>query len=426
MNRSSKKHHFVTQAQLRHFAADTEQRFIYGFSKKSDRSFHTSILNAGSENDFNTVSFGDEKWNFEELFQEVDTRSARLIAEIIACRSLAWLTPEDHIALADLFATQLLRTHFSRKTPKYMAEQLREMVRQIGYNPDDDPHMVMPSDAMLRLNAVRMFLDRSSQVAALLRLHPVLYVSDGKYRFIISDHPICLVNAFPYGDGGLTSLGIIALLPISPDITIALHCPTIIERYELVENADLDTDQKARMLHYRDGLRSGEPIIIDSDMVLKLNLYQVTQSTGYLYSATDDFNFARKILKEHDELRTAETHVKMGKIGCAPPPRPGMPAGIHLVIFGSVDHCMLEIDEIDEAGEGLTARTQEVDLLSQIAADKGMLRVELYIDRQVTHMMGQAMIECIDELSSGWFRVVHRDPSLRALSVQLDAKCRLE
>lgn len=424
MSRPSKKHHFVPQAQLRHFAADADQRFIYVFAKQTDCSFRTSILNAGSENDFNTVSFGNSKWNFEDLFQEVDTRSARLVAEIVSRRSLAWLTPGDRIGLADFFATQLLRTHFSRTSPKRIAEQLREMTRQIGYDPDQNPDMSMPSDATLRFGAVKAFLDRAGHAVALLGLHPALYATDGKQSFIISDHPVCRINAFPYGGQGLTSPGILVLLPISPDLTIALHCPTIVQRYELAASADLEPQRKARMLRYRDGLRSGEPIEIDGDMVLYFNRHQVAQSTGYLYSAADAFDFAREILKEHGELRTVETHIEMGEMGHAPPPRPGMPVGTHLVIFGPFDHCMLAIEEIDKAGEGLTARTRQVDLLSQIAADEGMLKADLYIDGQVRCGMSQVMIERFGEPSNGCFRVVHRDPGLRSLSAQLDAQRR--
>jgi hypothetical protein len=424
MSRPSKKHHFVSQAQLRHFAVDAEQRFIYVFAKQTDRSFRTSILNAGSENDFNTVSVGDSKWNFEDLFREVDTRSARLVTEIISRRSLAWLTPDDRIALADFFATQLLRTHFSRTTPRHMAERLREMTRQIGYDPDCNPDMAMPSNATIRLGAVKAFLDRDGHVVALLRLHPALYASGGKHRFIISDHPVGRINAFPYGDQGLTSPGVLVLLPISPDLMVALHCPTIVQRYELTARAALEPERKARMLRYRDGLRSGEPIEIDDGMVLDFNRHQVAQSAGYLYSATDAFDFARELLKEHGELRTVETHIEMGEMGHAPPPRPGMPTGTHLVILGPVDHCMLTIEEIDEAGEGLTARTRQVDLLSQVAADNGMLQAHLYVDGRVRRQMGQAMMERFGEPSNGWFRVVHRDPGLRSLSAQLDAERR--
>jgi hypothetical protein len=422
MNQTSKKHHFVPQAQLRHFASDTRRRSLFVFDKQTGRSFGSSILDAGSENYFNTVSFGGEKWNFEDLFQDVDGRSARLVAEMVSRRSVTWLTSDDRIALADLFATQLLRTRFTRTTPKRIAEHLRELTRELGYDPDQDPDMALPSEAALRLGAVSAFLNRDGHAAALLRLHPALYVANSEHRFISSDHPVNVINAFAYGDRGLLSQGIVVLLPISPDLSLALHCPTIVNRYKMATRLDLAPEMRDRILHYERGLASGEPIAIDSDKVLSLNLEQVAHSARYLYSATNAFDFANEFLERHPELRSVDTHVAVGALGQVPPPRSSMPAETQLVIFGKVDHCMIAIAEIDEAGEGLTARTAQLDLLALVAADCGMLRAQLYIDGQVRREINEAMIERFGEPSQGWFRVVHRDPGLRALSARLDGK----
>ncbi|KQP24979.1 DUF4238 domain-containing protein [Methylobacterium sp. Leaf100] len=422
MTRPSKKHHFVPQAQLRHFAADEERRFLFVFDKQTSRSYRTSILNAGSENDFNTVSFGTSKWNFEDLFQDVDARSARLVSEVVARRSLAWLTLEDRVALADLFATQLLRTHFSRTTPKRMAEHLREILRQVGFDPDQDPALAMPDDARLRLGAVEAFLGRGSHAAALLRLIPALYAAEGEHRFVISDHPVDVTNPFPYGQRGLVSQGVIVMLPISPELSIALHCPTIVERYQAASSVPLAPERGPRIMRYREGLLSGAPIAIDNETVLSLNYHQVAQSARYLYAATDDFAFARDLLAQEPEFRSVDTHVHLGEMGRAPPPRSSMPAGTHLVVFGEADHCMLSIDEIDDASEGLTARTTQIGFLAKIAADKGMLRTELYVDGQIRRGLGQVTFERFGEPSDGWFRVVHREQGLRSLSALLDEK----
>lgn len=424
MNRPSKTHHFVPQAQLRHFAADADRRFIYAFDKHLDKPFRPSILSAGSENDFNTVTFADGKWNFEDLFKDVDGRSARLISDIVSRRSVGWLGLDDRIALVDLFATQLLRTHFSRKTPKHLAEQLREVVRRVGYNPDVDPNMAMPSDALLRLGAAKDFLDRGDHVAALLRLVPALYASRDEARFVISDHPVTVINAFPYGEQGLISQGIIVLLPITPELTVALHCPTIVQRYEILEQAELEPEMKARMLQYRDGLRSGAPILVDADAVANLNQGQIRQSWRFLYSAIDDFAFARQYLAVHPEHRRVETHIQIGDMGRTPPRNLRMPNGLQLVVIGPHDHCMLPIDEADVTGEGLTLRTSHVELLEQLVADTGMLCVELYDDGHKVRMINKSMIERFGKPSDGWFRAIHRDPAMRALGAVLEGRLR--
>ena len=337
MCETSKKHHYVPQAQLKHFARDTGRSSLFVFDKQTAKSFPSSILDAGSENHFNTVSAEHGRWNFEHLFQDVDSRSARLVAEIISRRSLAWLTAGDRVALADLFATQLLRTHFARTTPKRLAEDLRETIRRMGYDPDLDPAMAMPGEATLRLGAVEAFLRRDPHVLALHRLRPALYAAIGARPFFISDHPVTRTNAFAYGDAGLASQGILVLLPISPELTVALHCPTIVQRYESAADLALPPEQEARMRRYRDGLRSGEPIELYDDMALWANEHQIAQSRRWLYGATEAFDFARDFLQRHPEARNVDSHFVMGEIGQGPPPRSDMPAGTHLVIFGQAD-----------------------------------------------------------------------------------------
>lgn len=242
-----KKLHFVPQAQLRHFAQDDDQRSISVFDKRTDRAWVSSILNAGSENDFNTVDLDGGKWNFEDLFSDVDRRSASLLSRILERRSVGWLLDEDRAALYDLLSTQHLRTHFSRTSPKHLAHEMRELVRDLGYDPDADPKMAMPSDASLRLGALRSFLDRSQIARLMERLVPALFAAGAGQRFVLSDHPVVMTNAFSYGDVGLEAHGVIVMLPIAPAIAVALLCPTIIGRYEAMDQAVLDPDMHSRM-----------------------------------------------------------------------------------------------------------------------------------------------------------------------------------
>lgn len=419
--KASKKHHFVPQAQLRHFAQDADRRSIWVFDKRTDRAWVSSILNAGSENDFNTVELGDDKWNFEDLFQQVDSRSAKLVSEIIGRRSLEWLAQEDREALIDLFATQMLRTHFARTTPRHLAGELREIVRGIGYDPDEDPDMAMPSDAALRLGAVRSFLSRGRIALSMVRLIPALFAADAGRRFLLSDDPVAVTNAFPYGDAGLNSHGVLAMLPIAPDLAVALVCPTIIARYEAIDQVELDPDTHARMEHYRHGFRTGEPIEIEPAELDGWNRRQLVRSARYLYAADDDFDFARKMLAQNAALRQVDTHIQVGEMGRGPLRRKSMPAGWQLVVQGVADHCIMPIVEIDPSGEGLTARTASLKLLELVAGDTGDIRVELYHNGQPRRGMSAATVERFGSPDDGWFRVVHKDESLRGLMRRLDA-----
>ncbi len=418
----SKKHHYVPQAQLRHFACDTRRKTIWVFDKSTDRSWPGAISNTGSENHFNTVELKTGRWNFEDIFHDVDNRSAQLISKIIEQKSVAKITENDRTALSDLLATQILRTHFTRTSPLHIAKEIHGIISSLGYNPDDAPSMAMPSDSSLRLGAVKSFLEREDITRSMARLIPALFAAGTGQQFVLSDHPVTITNAFPFGDVGLDSHGIMVLLPISPKLAVVLVCPTVIERYKTTDLLELRTEQRARMECYRDGFRLGSPIEIQASELSGWNDRQVGQSTRFLYSAIDDFEFARKILDGNPELKQVKTHVHLGKMGGPPPRRNGMPEGLHLVIQGVDDHCMWQIEEIDKSGEGLTARTTNIGLLGLVAQDARDIRVELYDNGLAIKSMSAATIERFGNPPEGWFRVVHNDSSLRALMMKIGMK----
>jgi len=418
----SKKHHFVPQAQLRHFACDARRKTIWVFDKSTDRSWPGAIGDTGSENHFNTVELKTGRWNFEDIFQDVDNRSAQLISKIIEQKSVAKITESDRTALSDLIATQILRTHFTRTSPLHIAKEIRGIISSLGYNPDDAPSLAMPNDSSLRLGAVKSFLEREDITRSMARLNPALFAAGTGQQFVLSDHPVTITNAFPYGDVGLDSHGIMVVLPISPKFAVVLVCPTVIERYMAIDQVGLETEQRARMERYRNGFRFRTPIEIQATELSGWNNRQVGQSARFLYSATDGFKFARDILDGDPELRQVKTHVHLGKMGSPPPRRNGMPDGLHLVIQGVDDHCMWQIEEIDKSGEGLTARTKNIGLLGLVAQDARDIRVELYDNGLATKSMSAATIERFGNPSEGWFRVVHRDSSLRALMKKIGIK----
>ena len=419
-NKPSRKHHFVPQAQLRHFSTDDKHKYLYSLDKQTDASFQISIKNAGSQNDYNSVFIDGKKHNFEHLFQDVDDRSAELVARILKEKSLGWMAKSDRTALADFIAAQLVRTKFSRTEPKKLAHSLRQMMREVGFDPDDNPDMAMPSDARIKISTLTAFLERDGHSNAILRLVPSLYEAEDTQYFLTSDHPVVRANAFPYGDSGIASPGIQMYVPLSPRYLLALHCPSIVARYEMIDKLELPDDRHKRMTGFRDGIRSGTPIEVDQQTVAFLNSLQVRQSSNYLYSKVDDFDFARKLLDRQPDLRSVASHIEVGEMGMAPPARNRMPQGWQLVVFGSVDHCSLTIDELDEQGEGITAATSQTNLLTQIVADKGPMRVELYQDGNPRRGMSQVMFELIAADRPSWFRVVHRDPGLRSLGASID------
>lgn len=407
-----KKHHYVTQAQLRHFARDRGRTQIHVFDKKTGTSFTSSILNAGSENDFNTIVEDGGRLNFEAMFDGVDAAGAAIVAQIVECRSLSWMREEQVIALAELGAVQLLRTKLTRETPGVLAEEMRELLSKFGADLDD-PQLAPPTEANAKRGTIEAFLKRAGQRDSFLRLMPGLVEPAGSARFLISDHPVVFSNPFPYGDHALRAQGILVHLPLSPTLLLTWHCPTIVARFDHL----LSTDEgDAALCAYGRGLLSGAPAAISDEEVERYNAAQLAQSRRFLFSHAPDFDR----LEANSGPGQREALVHLGRMGEGPPPRPRMQAGWNLVVHGPRDHCLLHLEEVDEGGEGITARTADLALLDAAAGDARLDYVELYDGPRQRRHLGQVKLEKLADRGLGWFRAVHFNESLRAFTRQID------
>lgn len=248
---------------------------------------------------------------------------------------------------------------------------MREILAHFGADLDD-PTLAPPTETDAKLGTMEAFFNRAKHRDSFLRLHTGLVEPEGEARFLISDHPIVFSNPFPYGDHGLQSQGIMVHLPLSPTLLLTWHCPTIVGRFDHL--LGLESEDHPALRAYGEGLSSGEPVRISDFEVERYNALQFAQSRRFIFSHSPNFDaaIARLADQAETELRERESLMNLGRMGEGPPPRPGMPDGWTLAVHGPCDHCLLHIEEIDEEGEGITARTSDLELLNAAAADPAL------------------------------------------------------
>ena len=420
-NNISKKHHYVTQAQLRHFTHDSALTKLFVYDKSNDKSYPSTVKNSGSENHFNTIIEGDERLNFEAMFDTVDGNGANIVNLLNECRSLVGLSEEELLRLSDLGVVQLVRTKLSRETPGVLACELREILTEFGADPDH-PALALPTDTDAKLGTIEAFLNRAKLRDSFLRLQPGLVEPEGEARFLISDHPIVFSNPFPYGGHGLQTQGVMVHLPLSPTLLLTWHCPTIVARLDHM--LGLKSNDQPSLRAYGEGLFAGHPARVSDVEVERYNALQLTQSRRFVFSHSNSFDTATACQPDQTgkEFRERESLMNLGRMGEGPPPRRGMPDGWNLVVHGPNDHCLLHIEEIDQEGEGITARTSDLELLKAAATDQRLNYVELYDGPQQRRHLGQVTLELLADRGPGWFAAVHYDKALRALDRRISAR----
>lgn len=338
----SKKHHYVPQSLLKNFEYESSQIFV--FDKKEKVIFPSSIINAGSENYFNTVIQNGERLNFESIFQKNDDDLSFLLKKIIAQKNTHCLSLEEKEKFLNIVVVQLIRTKMYRTTMISVSEQLKRQMVVPGW--DLDLEVLTDNDA--RESAFSSYKDYKSHMSAINGKVCFLIQSNTNEDFIISDNPITRHNTFPYGGVGLSSHGVEIYFPISPKLTFALYCPTIINKMNDYVMFQAESTTKSLYINVLEGIISGKPVTLGETTSGFLNSLQVINSSRFLYANSKSiFSKANTILKIRPALTEVKTQTIVGKMG-EPPRSNKMPNGEWAVIHSEFDHHMFPIFDISK------------------------------------------------------------------------------
>lgn len=368
------KHHFVPRSLLKYFRASGEGEFIFVFNKESGRGFRTSLMNAGSQNGFNTLQEGGDTVNFEADFDKVDALLAHRLREIHDKRNLSGFSEEQRRDWAELVAVQLIRTPIARSTMKEFSKDLREKVA--GWF-GDEADFPFPSENDVRKAARGNFTNRAELQRLLMKKDFVLFKAPAEAPLRISDRPIILDSALPYGDIGLASLGVMVFMPLGIGLVLGLLCPSIARKLSRVplDKLGLPDDVYARWNALNEGLVTGGAVNLDLNTVIGLNRRQIAGCQQFVYGPANDFEDVKQLLVNHPQARVVNSTVVLGNT-----PKPRMPLGSWLVLFGRSDSHMLEVRDVSNNNQ-LEVTFVDERLLAAALADGPFVSMEYYEDR---------------------------------------------
>lgn len=312
-----------------------KKRQVHVLDKHDGRTFRTSPENILQERDFNTFQDGETTYCLEEGMGKIEHAAAPAIRKLIANRTLGCLKESERAAILVFTALQRIRGVHTRAGMLDVAQKIRGRLRENGDNPDavpqlrgsDDPEAIKLSALMLIGEGMPDFLrSYSNKVMVLMEAIP------GE-TFLLGDTPVVLANqrdTFPHGNLGLEVKGIEIYMPISPELTIAFWCPSIVE---MIENAlrmcedsirktsavallgiGPDADKvrelqpqlkaKAEMLQ-RDlsAIGDGRPLVNARENMEYVNSLQVSFAERYVLSSTGDFALPRRMIAENSGYR---------------------------------------------------------------------------------------------------------------------------
>lgn len=407
------KHHFVPRSLLKYFRPPGDEDFIYVFDKQTGRGFQTSLMNAASQNGFNTLEEDGDVVNFEGDFDDVDALLANRLREIHDTKSICILSTEQRRDWADLVAVQLLRTPIVRSTMETVVKHLRERVADtLGAELD----MPVPTENDVRRSARGIVGDRVEARRALMAKDFVLFMASDDTPFRISDRPVTLESSLPYSDSGLASHGVTVFMPLGKGLLLGLLCPSIGRKLNKVpiDGLGLSDEDCARYIALRDGLATGSVVQLNETMVKRHNERQIAGCQRFVYGPTDSFADVRELLTVYPEAREVNSFLALGKVGHGPGPRPHMPMGSWLVLFGRSESHLLEVlDASDD--EPLEVTLLSSGALAEALKDGPFTEMQYYVDRRCLRSMRDVHLVRLEGEGGCRVQVRHANPSLDAL-----------
>jgi len=146
----------------------------------------------------------------------------------------------------------------------------------------------------------------------------VLLQTDRKHPYLIGDHPLAMHNMIDHGlrgNLGLKVEGIEIYFPISPQLSLALWCPShrealmsgISRLTEMSEKqpwlAERFTGPWASAVQMMEAITRGTPLPSQPENVLFFNSLQICTAERFVFSSNPDFSLAEDMIAKNPELR---------------------------------------------------------------------------------------------------------------------------
>ena len=311
--------HYVPKFLLRRFGSGKKDR-LFVFDKHTDTSFSRAASKLAAKNNFYDFDFMGEPVTIEPMLAHVESKAGEHIARIVKDCRLNVNDSEERGELAAFFAIQMVRTPAVLATNRDMFGRMETWLRAEGASQEfftPDPIVGEGENAERAMMARNICNAPSDYGPALINKDWLLLKTDSKHPYLIGDHPLTMHNMVVQegrGNLGIAVEGIELYFPLSPNLALAIWCPSHREMLtnslqsidRLVEASNTGRDWvrgKGDVLTILEALQTGEPLRSNPENVEFFNSLQVSTAERFVFSFNGDFSIVKEMIRTNPELR---------------------------------------------------------------------------------------------------------------------------
>jgi hypothetical protein len=270
--------HTVPQAALLAPFATAPDGALYVFDKKTQKQWPSKPSAVA----YIYVDDDGKSCSLEPALADLDGAAAQLLGRIRADENFTSLSLDNWKTIEWFVTVQVMRTQQRRNELTEIAIAIRNSGKQFPVGSD----MWLLAQVTPQQSASTTFEIIEGRhplfTAALAKMARMLIRAWTSERtFYTSDNPVVFRNTQGYGLG-LNHLGIEVYLPISPRLVLLFVCPVLAASVDYVA--------------FRDAATGKVPLPVSPDDVVKLNELQARGASRFVYSCSDSFDVAKRLL----------------------------------------------------------------------------------------------------------------------------------
>jgi hypothetical protein len=264
---------------LRNFCINSKEQ-LHVYDKLNERSFTTKIDNIAAERNFNVATLDEELINAEPYFTRLESDTKPIINKILASLNLTEITEEEKNTLSYFIVSQYFRTRHFRDHLKHFKKSMANQIKKMGFENEEINQLGAENENESKIYSLS-FLENSPEMANyILQKDWHLMKTSNKQSILLSDNPVTLHNDNdygPYGNLGFAVPGIQIYFPLSPNVSLALLCPSI---FKTANEKYLELQKNIRQLEAQKTLGANNAIRDNASLQLN-QIKKILESEEY-------------------------------------------------------------------------------------------------------------------------------------------------
>lgn len=289
-----KKQHTVPRFLLDKFGSGKKgkKRRLYTFDKHNSRKFQQSVFDATTRNTFYNIEDHPDKASLEPILGIYETEAAPLIKKITELKSVGWLSEDDRFKIATFVAVQRARSYGELQRIEHAIGALNRKLTAMGATPEQIESELGSEGSSERKNLfLKMILDQEETVAHLMAKSWILYETNIRDPFFISDNPITLHNDIDMGLYGNLGIAINGKRTVENLLTTAPHL------VQQIRNP-------LGLIDLGKAYETGGAVKQSSEKVRFINSLQVSFSEQYVFCEKDHFALIEEMIEYNEQYKS--------------------------------------------------------------------------------------------------------------------------